>query len=159
MPVSPLWAVLFFIMLFCLGLSSMFGNIEGILVPLQDLNVFPKTWPKEAVTGNSHICSLFFTLTRISVVYFMVVYFINSLLFLRCNMHPLLSGGFDIHPGLWKLLAFTLRHLWRIHPSASCCILRDGLSGVHIWDRQVILKYKFTCVSYIIMSLKIICLI
>uniref|UniRef100_A0A8C6V462 Transporter n=1 Tax=Neogobius melanostomus TaxID=47308 RepID=A0A8C6V462_9GOBI len=51
MPLSPLWSVLFFIMLFCLGLSSMFGNIEGILVPLQDLKVFPKTWPKEAVTG------------------------------------------------------------------------------------------------------------
>uniref|UniRef100_A0A671UG94 Transporter n=1 Tax=Sparus aurata TaxID=8175 RepID=A0A671UG94_SPAAU len=51
MPISPLWAVLFFIMLFCLGLSSMFGNIEGIIVPLQDLKVFPKTWPKEATTA------------------------------------------------------------------------------------------------------------
>ncbi|KAJ8354408.1 hypothetical protein SKAU_G00219750 [Synaphobranchus kaupii] len=53
MPVSPLWSILFFVMLFCLGLSSMFGNIEGVLVPLQDLKVFPKTWPKEAVTGKS----------------------------------------------------------------------------------------------------------
>lgn len=51
MPLSPLWSVLFFIMLFCLGLSSMFGNIEGVLVPLQDLNVFPKKWPKELITG------------------------------------------------------------------------------------------------------------
>ncbi|XP_053183553.1 solute carrier family 6 member 19b [Scomber japonicus] len=51
MPFSPVWSVLFFIMLFCLGLSSMFGNIEGVLVPLQDLKVFPKTWPKEVVTG------------------------------------------------------------------------------------------------------------
>ncbi|CAB1334777.1 unnamed protein product [Coregonus sp. 'balchen'] len=51
MPVSPVWSVLFFIMLFCLGLSSMFGNIEGVLVPLQDLGVFPKSWPKEATTG------------------------------------------------------------------------------------------------------------
>ncbi|CAL8248790.1 unnamed protein product [Lota lota] len=51
MPLSQLWAVLFFIMLFCLGLSSMFGNIEGVLVPLQDLKLFPKSWPKEAVTG------------------------------------------------------------------------------------------------------------
>ncbi|XP_077453975.1 solute carrier family 6 member 19b [Stigmatopora argus] len=51
MPFSPLWSVLFFVMLFSLGLSSMFGNIEGVLVPLQDLNVFPKKWPKEAVTG------------------------------------------------------------------------------------------------------------
>ncbi|XP_036394742.1 solute carrier family 6 member 19b [Megalops cyprinoides] len=51
MPVSPLWSILFFIMLFCLGLSSMFGNIEGVLVPLQDLKVFPKKWPKEAISG------------------------------------------------------------------------------------------------------------
>uniref|UniRef100_A0AAY4CCL1 Transporter n=1 Tax=Denticeps clupeoides TaxID=299321 RepID=A0AAY4CCL1_9TELE len=51
MPLSPLWSVLFFIMLFCLGLSSMFGNIEGVLVPLQDLQVFPKSWPKEVITG------------------------------------------------------------------------------------------------------------
>ena len=51
MPVSPVWSVLFFIMLFCLGLSSMFGNIEGVLVPLQDLGVFPKSWPKEAIAG------------------------------------------------------------------------------------------------------------
>uniref|UniRef100_A0A8C3T9Y9 Transporter n=1 Tax=Chelydra serpentina TaxID=8475 RepID=A0A8C3T9Y9_CHESE len=51
MPVSPLWSILFFIMLFCLGLSSMFGNMEGVLVPLQDLNIVPKKWPKELVTG------------------------------------------------------------------------------------------------------------
>uniref|UniRef100_A0A8C5G8L4 Transporter n=1 Tax=Gouania willdenowi TaxID=441366 RepID=A0A8C5G8L4_GOUWI len=51
MPVSPLWAVLFFIMLFCLGLSTMFGNIEGLVVPLQDLNILPRTWPKEVVCG------------------------------------------------------------------------------------------------------------
>ncbi|KAK4828182.1 hypothetical protein QYF61_024431 [Mycteria americana] len=51
MPVSPLWSILFFIMLFCLGLSSMFGNMEGVLVPLQDLQVIPPKVPKELVTG------------------------------------------------------------------------------------------------------------
>ncbi|XP_066523925.1 solute carrier family 6 member 19a, tandem duplicate 1 [Hoplias malabaricus] len=51
MPISPLWSVLFFVMLFCLGLSTMFGNIEGCVVPLQDLNILPKTWPKEIFTG------------------------------------------------------------------------------------------------------------
>uniref|UniRef100_A0A0D9RXT7 Transporter n=1 Tax=Chlorocebus sabaeus TaxID=60711 RepID=A0A0D9RXT7_CHLSB len=51
MPVSPLWSVLFFIMLFCLGLSSMFGNMEGVIVPLQDLRVIPPKWPKEVLTG------------------------------------------------------------------------------------------------------------
>jgi SNF family Na+-dependent transporter len=51
MPVSPLWSVLFFIMLFCLGLSSMFGNTEGVVVPLQDLRILPQNWPKELITG------------------------------------------------------------------------------------------------------------
>ncbi|KAF4100956.1 sodium-dependent neutral amino acid transporter B(0)AT1-like [Onychostoma macrolepis] len=51
MPVSPLWSVLFFIMLFCLGLSTMFGSVEGVVAPLQDLNILPKRWPKEVYTG------------------------------------------------------------------------------------------------------------
>ncbi|XP_070702334.1 sodium-dependent neutral amino acid transporter B(0)AT1-like [Pempheris klunzingeri] len=51
MPGSPFWSVLFFIMLLCLGLSSLFGNIEGVVVPLKDLNMLPKKWPQEAVTG------------------------------------------------------------------------------------------------------------
>lgn len=53
MPISPLWAVLFFIMLFCLGLSTMFGSMEGVVVPLQDLNILPRSWPKEVYCGRS----------------------------------------------------------------------------------------------------------
>ncbi|KAM4027675.1 sodium-dependent neutral amino acid transporter B(0)AT1 isoform 2-T2 [Anomaloglossus baeobatrachus] len=66
MPVSPLWSVLFFIMLFCLGLSSMFGNMEGVLVPLMDLKIIPKSWPKEAVTGT--ICAVSFLIALIFVL-------------------------------------------------------------------------------------------
>ncbi|XP_062385157.1 sodium-dependent neutral amino acid transporter B(0)AT1-like isoform X2 [Sardina pilchardus] len=51
MPISPLWSVLFFVMLCCLGLSSLFGTMEGVIVPLQDLHIFPKSWPKEAISG------------------------------------------------------------------------------------------------------------
>ncbi|CAM4640757.1 unnamed protein product [Leuciscus chuanchicus] len=51
MPISPIWSVLFFIMLFCLGLSTMFGSVEGVVAPLQDLNILPKKWPKEVYTG------------------------------------------------------------------------------------------------------------
>ncbi|KAG8512348.1 Sodium-dependent neutral amino acid transporter B(0)AT3, partial [Galemys pyrenaicus] len=66
MPVAPLWAVLFFIMLFCLGLSSMFGNMEGVVVPLQDLKIIPKKWPKELLTGliclGTYLLAIIFTL-------------------------------------------------------------------------------------------------
>lgn len=51
MPLSQVWAVLFFVMLFSLGLSSMFGNLEGVLTPLLDLNMVPKWIPKELITG------------------------------------------------------------------------------------------------------------
>uniref|UniRef100_UPI002955A159 sodium-dependent neutral amino acid transporter B(0)AT1 n=1 Tax=Panthera onca TaxID=9690 RepID=UPI002955A159 len=66
MPVSPLWSVLFFIMLFCLGLSSMFGNMEGVVVPLQDLKIIPEKWPKELLTGliclGTYLIAFIFTL-------------------------------------------------------------------------------------------------
>lgn len=100
MPISPLWAVLFFTMLFCLGLSSMFGNIEGVLVPLQDLNVFPKTWPKEAVTGNSTSILRFSLLSNYNSL-------IKALLSCRYTVHALLSDGPNICPRLRKLLALT----------------------------------------------------
>ena len=51
MPGSQVWAVLFFIMLFSLGLSSMFGNLEGVLAPLRDLKVVPKWMPPQLFTG------------------------------------------------------------------------------------------------------------
>lgn len=51
MPGSQVWAVLFFIMLFSLGLSSMFGNLQGVLTPINDLKLLPKWIPEELVTG------------------------------------------------------------------------------------------------------------
>ncbi|XP_066572089.1 inactive sodium-dependent neutral amino acid transporter B(0)AT3 [Amia ocellicauda] len=66
MPGSQVWAVLFFVMLFSLGLSSMFGNLEGVLTPLLDLHMVPKWMPKEAFTGLmcvvSFLIALIFTL-------------------------------------------------------------------------------------------------
>ncbi|GAA6069149.1 solute carrier family 6 member 16b, partial [Tachysurus ichikawai] len=35
-PLSPFWSALFFLMLLNLGLSTMFGTMEGILTPLSD---------------------------------------------------------------------------------------------------------------------------
>ncbi|KAI1886195.1 hypothetical protein AGOR_G00211490 [Albula goreensis] len=66
MPGSQVWAVLFFVMLFSLGLSSMFGNLEGVLTPLLDLKMVPTWMPKEIFTGLmclvSFLIALIFTL-------------------------------------------------------------------------------------------------
>uniref|UniRef100_A0A674NQR4 Transporter n=1 Tax=Takifugu rubripes TaxID=31033 RepID=A0A674NQR4_TAKRU len=51
MPGSQVWSILFFVMLFTLGLSSMFGNMEGVITPLKDLNVVPKWIPQEVTSG------------------------------------------------------------------------------------------------------------
>uniref|UniRef100_A0AAQ5YFR9 Transporter n=1 Tax=Amphiprion ocellaris TaxID=80972 RepID=A0AAQ5YFR9_AMPOC len=51
MPGSQVWAILFFVMLFSLGLSSMFGNMEGVLTPIRDLKVLPKWLPDEIFTA------------------------------------------------------------------------------------------------------------
>ncbi|XP_038626341.1 inactive sodium-dependent neutral amino acid transporter B(0)AT3 isoform X2 [Tachyglossus aculeatus] len=51
MPGSPAWALLFFGMLFSLGLSSMFGNIEGVLTPLLDTRFLSRSIPKEVLSG------------------------------------------------------------------------------------------------------------
>ncbi|XP_038838606.1 sodium-dependent neutral amino acid transporter B(0)AT1-like isoform X1 [Salvelinus namaycush] len=63
MPGSQVWAVLFFIMLFSLGLSSMFGNLEGILTPLHDLKLVPKWMPNELFTAI--ICLVLFLMALI----------------------------------------------------------------------------------------------
>ncbi|KAJ3608834.1 hypothetical protein NHX12_023364 [Muraenolepis orangiensis] len=66
MPGSQVWAVLFFVMLFSLGLSTMFGNLEGVLNPLLELNVVPKWMPRWLLTAIvcvvSFLISLIFTL-------------------------------------------------------------------------------------------------
>ncbi|KAL0628957.1 Inactive sodium-dependent neutral amino acid transporter BAT3 [Plecturocebus cupreus] len=51
MPGAPVWAVLFFGMLFTLGLSSMFGNMEAVITPMLDRGFLPRWVPKEALTG------------------------------------------------------------------------------------------------------------
>ena len=49
LPVSQLWATLFFCMLLTLGLGSMFGTLEGVITCIYDLKLVP--WRKEVVTG------------------------------------------------------------------------------------------------------------
>uniref|UniRef100_A0A3Q1IT85 Transporter n=1 Tax=Anabas testudineus TaxID=64144 RepID=A0A3Q1IT85_ANATE len=61
MPGAPAWSVLFFIMLLCLGLSTLIGNIEGVVVPLKDLKMFPQKWPQEALTGTT--CAVAFVIS------------------------------------------------------------------------------------------------
>uniref|UniRef100_A0A8V0Y0H2 Solute carrier family 6 member 18 n=1 Tax=Gallus gallus TaxID=9031 RepID=A0A8V0Y0H2_CHICK len=62
MPGSQAWAILFFVMLFSLGLSSMFGNIEGVFTPLLEVKVISKSIPKELLSGIICLASFLFAL-------------------------------------------------------------------------------------------------
>ncbi|KAM3596471.1 uncharacterized protein V6R79_015022 [Siganus canaliculatus] len=138
MPGAPVWSVLFFIMLLCLGISTLFGNIEGVVVPLRDLNLIPKKWPQEAVTGIT--C---------------VVAFIISLLFAQRSGFYWVTL-FDDFAGSFPLLVIgffemiTVVYIYGI--DRLFCQLRMGKSeesGVEErpkWDNKV--QYLLTCIGF-----------
>ncbi|KAK9403651.1 Slc6a19: Sodium-dependent neutral amino acid transporter B [Crotalus adamanteus] len=51
MPGAQIWSILFFLMLSCLGLSSMFGLIHGILTPFTEIPLVTKYLRKEVSCG------------------------------------------------------------------------------------------------------------
>ena len=55
MPLSPLWAVLFFIMLFLLGLDSQFATLEGIIATVYDDSKTLQKLRKEVVVGEENV--------------------------------------------------------------------------------------------------------
>ncbi|CAI5780258.1 sodium-dependent neutral amino acid transporter B0AT3-like [Podarcis lilfordi] len=66
MPGSNTWAILFFLMLFSLGVSTMFGFVQSILTPLTESRIVSRYICKEAVCGliclTAFLLGLVFTL-------------------------------------------------------------------------------------------------
>lgn len=62
MPGSPIWAVLFFLMILVLGIDSQFVGVEGFLTPVYDL--FPRTLykPKNKMLFSAAYCIISFLL-------------------------------------------------------------------------------------------------
>ncbi|XP_069068647.1 sodium- and chloride-dependent neutral and basic amino acid transporter B(0+)-like [Pleurodeles waltl] len=60
LPVSPLWAILFFVMLFTLGLDSQFATIETITTAIQD--AYPQLMKRMRIPITAGICTILFFL-------------------------------------------------------------------------------------------------
>lgn len=61
-PWSSFWAILFFLMLFTLGIDSQFGTLEGTVTSIVDMKLFPNL-RKEVLTGV--ICLICFLISLI----------------------------------------------------------------------------------------------
>lgn len=51
-PGAQFWSVLFFLMLFTLGIDSQFGTLEGVVTSIVDMKLFPNL-RKEYLTGKT----------------------------------------------------------------------------------------------------------
>ncbi|XP_059618030.1 sodium-dependent neutral amino acid transporter B(0)AT3 isoform X2 [Phlebotomus argentipes] len=58
-PGAQLWAVLFFLMLFTLGIDSQFGTLEGVATSLVDMKLFPNASKEVIVGALCFTCSVF----------------------------------------------------------------------------------------------------
>ncbi|GBL85486.1 Sodium-dependent neutral amino acid transporter B(0)AT2 [Araneus ventricosus] len=60
-PGAPFWSVLFFLMLFTLGIDSQFGTLEGVITSIVDMKLFPNV-RKEILTGLTCLLCFFLSL-------------------------------------------------------------------------------------------------
>jgi solute carrier family 6 amino acid/orphan transporter-like 15/16/17/18/20 len=51
-PFPNVWAIIFFLMLFTLGIDSQFGTMQGVVQCIVDLKLFPNV-RKEILTGQT----------------------------------------------------------------------------------------------------------
>lgn len=69
-PGAQFWSVLFFLMLFTLGIDSQFGTLEGVVTSIVDLKLFPNL-RKEILTGLNNLDfplgTVFRSLTRVEL--------------------------------------------------------------------------------------------
>ncbi|XP_056433843.1 sodium-dependent neutral amino acid transporter B(0)AT2-like [Gadus chalcogrammus] len=132
LPGSPFWSALFFLMLLNLGLSTMFGTMEGILAPLADsFKVLARNKTKLTVGGS-------------------VLGFLIGLLFTqRCGNY--FVSMFDDYTATLPLIMVVVCETFSVSWLYGADRFLDDIEGMLGWRPSVVYKYLWKYVGLLAM--------
>ncbi|XP_072229286.1 sodium-dependent neutral amino acid transporter B(0)AT2-like [Leuresthes tenuis] len=128
LPGSPFWSALFFLMLLNLGLSTMFGTMEGILAPLSDRF---KTLARNK--------------TKLTIVSCIIGFLIGLLFTQRCGNYFVTM--FDDYSATLPLIIVVVFETFSVSWLYGADRFLDDIEAMLGWRPSVIYKYlwKYVC--------------
>lgn len=128
LPGSPFWSALFFLMLLNLGLSTMFGTMEGILAPLTD---------RFKTLANNK--------TKLTVFSCIIGFLIGLLFTQRCGNYFVTM--FDDYSATLPLIIVVVFETFSVSWLYGADRFLDDIEGMLGWRPHVIYKYlwKYIC--------------
>lgn len=128
LPGSPFWSALFFLMLLNLGLSTMFGTMEGILAPLAD---------RFKTLANNK--------TKLTIVSCIIGFLIGLLFTQRCGNYFVMM--FDDYSATLPLIIVVVFETFSVSWLYGADRFLDDIEAMLGWRPYVIYKYlwKYIC--------------
>ncbi|XP_041672145.1 sodium-dependent neutral amino acid transporter B(0)AT2-like [Cheilinus undulatus] len=128
LPGSPFWSALFFLMLLNLGLSTMFGTMEGILAPLAD---------RFKTLANNK--------TKLTIFSCIIGFIIGLLFTQRCGNYFVTM--FDDYSATLPLIIVVVFETFSVSWLYGADRFLDDIEGMLGWRPSVIYKYlwKYIC--------------
>ncbi|XP_035525771.1 sodium-dependent neutral amino acid transporter B(0)AT2-like [Morone saxatilis] len=128
LPGSPFWSALFFLMLLNLGLSTMFGTMEGILAPLTD---------RFKTLANNK--------TKLTIFSCIIGFLIGLLFTQRCGNYFVMM--FDDYSATLPLIIVVVFETFSVSWLYGADRFLDDIEGMLGWRPHVIYKYlwKYIC--------------
>ncbi|KAJ4940872.1 hypothetical protein JOQ06_027164 [Pogonophryne albipinna] len=128
LPGSPFWSALFFLMLLNLGLSTMFGTMEGILAPLTD---------RFKTLANNK--------TKLTIFTCIIGFVIGLLFTQRCGNYFVMM--FDDYSATLPLIIVVVFETFSVSWLYGADRFLDDIEGMLGWRPHVIYKYlwKYVC--------------
>ncbi|CAL8338510.1 unnamed protein product [Lota lota] len=144
LPISPLWSILFFLMLFTLGLDNLFSSIELITTCLHD--AFPKYIKKKRALISIVTCAFMFLL-GLPCVTQAGIYWVTLMDYFSAGWVVLVIGFLDV---------FGIFYVYGGHRFIKDIEMMIGSKGVWFWLYWRLCWYFLTpCVTLIILVLSL----